>query len=162
DPFRLSIAVPIYNEESVVPELLSRTVAVLNTIPGGPHQLLFVDDGSSDRTLDVLEQAARRDPRVLIISLSRNFGHQAALSAALDHAIGDAVVLMDGDLQDSPESIPTLVQYYRNGYDVAYATRATRKEGWCLRVSYSLFYRIQAMLSETPLPLDAGDFGLMS
>ena len=160
--FRLSVAVPIYNEESVLPELLTRTLAALDAVPGGPHQLLFVDDGSSDQTLNILEESARRDRRIVVLSLSRNFGHQAALSAALDHAVGDAVVLMDGDLQDSPESIPMFVEHYRNGYDVAYATRATREEGWLLRVSYSLFYRIQAMLSETPLPLDAGDFGLMS
>jgi glycosyltransferase involved in cell wall biosynthesis len=162
DLFRLSIAIPIYNEESVLPELLRRTLTVLDTIRGGPHQVLFVNDGSSDHTLNILEESARRDHRILVLSLSRNFGHQAALSAALDHAVGDAVVLMDGDLQDSPESIPTFVEHYRGGYDVAYATRANRGEGWLLRMTYSLFYRIQAMLSETPLPLDAGDFGLMS
>jgi polyisoprenyl-phosphate glycosyltransferase len=160
--FRLCVAIPIYNEETVLPELLNRTMAVLNSIPGGPHQLLFVDDGSSDRTLRILEETACGDPRISVVSLSRNFGHQAALTAALDHATGDAVVLMDGDLQDSPESIPMFVRQYQDGFDVAYATRATRQEGWLLRLSYSLFYRIQAMLSETRLPLDAGDFGLMS
>ena len=125
--FCLSIAVPIYNEESTLPELLQRTRAVLDQIPGGPHQLLFVDDGSSDRTMQVLEQAVHADPRIFVISLSRNFGHQAALSAALDRAVGDAVVLMDGDLQDAPEAIPIFVEHYRNGYDVVYATRASRR-----------------------------------
>jgi glycosyltransferase involved in cell wall biosynthesis len=161
-PFCLSIAVPIYNEESTIPELLQRMRAVLDQIPGGPHELLFVDDGSSDRTLQLLEQAAYADPRISVIALSRNFGHQAALSAALDHAVGDAVVLMDGDLQDAPEDIPLLVEHYREGYDVVYATRATRQEGWLIQLNYFLFYRLQAMLSDTPLPLDAGDFGLMS
>jgi len=160
--FRLSIAVPVRNEETVLPELLRRTGAVLDRVAGGPHQLLFVDDGSSDRTLDLLEEAARADPRVMAVSLSRNFGHQAALTAALDYVSGDAVVLMDGDLQDLPEDIPLFVERYQQGYDVAYATRATRKEGWWLRFCYFLFYRLQAMLSETRLPLDAGDFGLMS
>lgn len=160
--FRLSVAVPLHNEESVLPELLRRTRAVLDGIPGGPHQLLFVDDGSSDRTLAILEEAARSDPRVAVISLSRNFGHQAAFTAALDYVAGDAVVLMDGDLQDPPESIPVFVKGFQEGYEVVYATRASRKEGWWLKSCYFLFYRLQAMVSETRLPLDAGDFGLMS
>jgi glycosyltransferase involved in cell wall biosynthesis len=160
--FCLSIAVAIYNEESTLPELLQRTLAVLDRIPGGPHQLLFVDDGSSDRTMQILEQAIHAEPRISVISLSRNFGHQVALSAALDHAVGEAVVLMDGDLQDAPEAIPVFVEHYRNGYDVVYATRATRQESWPVQLSYFLFYRLQAMLSDTRLPLDAGDFGLMS
>ena len=160
--FRLSVAVPVRNEESVIPELLRRTGAVLDGIAGGPHQILIVDDGSSDRTLEILEEAAQADTRLMVISLSRNFGHQAALTAALDYVSGDAVVLMDGDLQDPPESIPLFIERYEHGYDVVYATRAARKEGWWLRSCYFLFYRLQAMLSETRLPLDAGDFGLMS
>ena len=160
--FRLSIAVPIHNEETSLPELLVRIRAVLDGISGGPHEILFVDDGSSDRTLEILEEAFETDQRVAVISLSRNFGHQAALSAALDYVAGDAVILMDGDLQDAPEAIPLFVDYYQKGYDVVYATRATRKESWWLRTCYFIFYRIQAMLSDTRLPLDAGDFGLMS
>ncbi len=160
--FSLSVAVPVYNEESTLPELLLRTRAALDHIPGGPHEILFVNDGSSDHSMQILEKAALADPRVAVISFSRNFGHQAALSAALDYADGDAVVLMDADLQDSPESISTLVNHFHQGYDVVYATRAARKESWWLRVCYKGFYRLQAMLSETRLPLDAGDFGLMS
>jgi len=160
--FCLSVAVPLHNEETVLPELLRRTTAVLDRLPGGPHQMLFVDDGSSDRTLEILEEAARADPRVAVISFSRNFGHQAAFTAALDYVTGDAVVLMDGDLQDPPESIPLFVERFQQGYDVVYATRASRKEGWWLKLCYFLFYRLQSMLSETRLPLDAGDFGLMS
>src|SRR5438093_7917416 len=158
----LSVAVPVHNEETVLPEFLRRTRDVLDKLPGGPHQIVFVDDGSSDRTLEILGQAANADPRIVVISLSRNFGHQAALTAALDHVSGDAVVLMDGDLQDSPEIIPIFLQHYDEGYDVVYATRKRRKEGWWLKLCYFLFYRFQAMLSETRLPLDAGDFGLMS
>jgi len=160
--FRLSIAVPVRNEEAVLPELLRRTCAMLDGIAGGPHQVVFVDDGSSDGTLEILEEASRRDKRVMVVSLSRNFGHQAALTAALDYVSGDAVVLMDGDLQDVPEAIPEFVKRYEEGYDVVYATRAARKEGWYLRLCYFLFYRLQTLLSETRLPLDAGDFGLMS
>lgn len=161
-PLRLSIAIPVHNEESVLPELLRRTRQVLDGLEGGPHHILFVDDGSSDRTLELIEQAAREDPRVAAVSLSRNFGHQAALTAALEYVQGDAVVLMDGDLQDPPEAIPLFLERFREGYDVVYATRASRKESWWLRFCYYLFYRLQAMLSEIRLPLDAGDFGLMS
>ncbi|MGO9303868.1 MAG: glycosyltransferase family 2 protein, partial [Candidatus Korobacteraceae bacterium] len=145
-----------------MPELLRRTGAVLDQIPGGPHEVVFVDDGSSDGTLEILENAARGNPRVMVISLSRNFGHQAALTAALDYVSGDAVVLMDGDLQDIPETITEFVKRYQEGYDVVYATRASRKESWYLRLCYFLFYRLQTLLSDTRLPLDAGDFGLMS
>jgi dolichol-phosphate mannosyltransferase len=160
--FCLSVVVPVFNEASALPELLLRTRAALDLIPGGPHEILLVDDGSSDQSMQILEQAALADPRIAVISLSRNFGHQAALSGALDYAAGDAVVLMDADLQDSPESISTLVGHFHQGYDVVYTTRAARRESWGLRVCYRLFYRLQGILSETRLPLDAGDFGLMS
>ena len=160
--FRLSVAVPIHNEESVLPELLTRVLGVLDKIEGGPHELLFVDDGSMDRTLVLLEEAAQRDSRIMVLSLSRNFGHQAALTAALDHVNGDATVLMDGDLQDEPESIPRFLEKFFEGYDVVYAQRTRRKEAWPLRLSYYIFYRLMARLSDMKLPLDAGDFALMS
>lgn len=163
DPtFRLSVAIPVHNEESALPELLKRTRAVLDCLPGGPHEIVFVDDGSTDGTFAILEQFAQQDARILAISLSRNFGHQAALTAALDHVTGDAAVLMDGDLQDAPEAIPQFVEYYRQGYDVVYAKRVRRKEPWLLRLCYFAFYRLVAGLSEVRLPLDSGDFGLMS
>ena len=161
-PFRLSVAVPIHNEEQNLHELLLRVGRVLNDVPGGPHQILIVDDGSCDRTSDILVEAARGDPRLTVVTLSRNFGHQAALSAALDYVTGDVVVLMDGDLQDAPEAIPNFVSKFEEGYDVVYATRTGRKENWVLRLCYYMFYRFQAMLSNIRLPLDAGDFGLMS
>ena len=160
--FRLSIAIPVHNEESVLPELLRRGRAVLDQIPGGPHEILFVDDGSTDRTFTILEEASRQDSRVRAISLSRNFGHQAALTAALDHVTGDAAVVMDGDLQDVPEAIPQFVERYHQGYDVVYAQRIRRKEPWPLRLCYFVFYRMMARLSDVRLPLDSGDFGLMS
>lgn len=160
--FVLCVAVPIHNEEQSLPELLRRIGSVLDTIPGGPHQIVIVNDGSWDHTPNILEEAARHDPRLTVVSLSRNFGHQAALSAALDNVSGDAVVLMDGDLQDAPEAIPSFIAKFEQGYDVVYATRARRKEGWGMRACYFVFYRLQAMLSDTNLPLDAGDFGLMS
>jgi len=161
-PFRLSLAVPVHNEAAVLPELVRRARAVLDELAGGPHELVIVDDGSQDQTFEFLEEAACQDPRILAISLSRNFGHQAALTAALDYVSGDAVVVMDGDLQDAPETIPQFVERYHDGYDVVYAQRIHRKEPWVLRLCYFGFYRIMTRLSDVQLPLDAGDFGLMS
>jgi dolichol-phosphate mannosyltransferase len=160
--FRVSVAVPIHNEMSVLPELLSRTMGVLDKIPGGPHELLIVDDGSTDDTLRIIEEAAKQDSRIVGISLSRNFGHQAALTAALNHVSGDVTVLMDGDLQDAPEAIPQFIDKYFEGYDVVYAQRVRRKESLPLRISYYVFYRLMARFSDMNLPLDAGDFALMS
>ena len=104
---RVSVAIPVYNEEAVLPELLRRTTAVLDSLPGGPHEIVLADDGSSDRTLELLEKAAETDDRLSVVALSRNFGHQTALTAALDYATGDVTILMDADLQDPPEAIPT-------------------------------------------------------
>jgi len=156
------LAIPVFNEEAVVPELVRRTTAVLTGISGGPHEIVVVDDGSSDRTLELLEHAAEKDPRIVVISLSRNFGHQIALSAALDHVSGDVAVLLDGDLQDPPEAVPTLLDWYEQGYDVVYVRRVNRKEPGWLRACYFIFYRLLAALSSVRLPLDAGDFGLIS
>lgn len=160
--FRLSVAIPVQNEETVLPEVLRRVRGVLDQIAGGPHEIVFVDDGSTDHTFEMLEEAAQKDPRIVVISLSRNFGHQAALTAALDHVTGDAAVVMDGDLQDAPEVIPRFVELYNQGYDVVYARRVRRKEPLALRLCYFVFYRIMAKLSDIPLPSDSGDFGLMS
>jgi glycosyltransferase involved in cell wall biosynthesis len=158
----LSVLVPVRNEESVIPDSLRRVGSVLDGVPGGPHEIVFVDDGSTDRTLEILEEAAALDARIKVIALSRNFGHQAALTAAMDYASGDAVVVIDGDLQDPPEIIPDLVKLFLSGYDVVYAQRKERKEVWWLRLCFFLFYRIMSKLSDIRLPLDAGDFGLMS
>jgi polyisoprenyl-phosphate glycosyltransferase len=161
-PFRLSVAIPLHNEEAGIPELLRRLGAVLDSIPGGPHEIVFVDDGSRDRTLELLHAAAVKDPRLVVVALSRNFGHQPALTAALDYVSGDVVVAMDGDLQDRPEAIPALLAKHREGFDVVYARRVKRKESWPLRLSYFVFYRMLASLADTRLPPDSGDFALMS
>lgn len=158
----VSLAIPVYNEEAVIPELLRRTATALDQIPGGPHEIVLVDDGSSDGTLELLEEAAEKDSRLVVIALSRNFGHQTALAAALDHVSGDVTVMLDGDLQDPPEAIPDLLNYYRLGYDVVYVQRVNRKESWWLRGCYYIFYRLISLLSSIQLPLDAGDFGLVS
>jgi len=160
--FRLSVAIPVHNEETVLPELLQRLRSTLDKLPGGPHEVVFVDDGSTDRSFEMLAAAAQQDPRILALSLSRNFGHQVAITAALDHVTGDATVVMDGDLQDVPEEIPRFVERYGEGFDVVYAKRVRRKEPWPLRLCYYVFYRMMAGLSDSRLPLDSGDFGLMS
>jgi dolichol-phosphate mannosyltransferase len=159
---RISVVIPLYNEQQSLPPLLDELDAVLGGIAGGPHEIVAVDDGSTDATLATLEAAARRDPRIVIVSLSRNFGHQAAICAGLDHASGDLVVVMDGDGQDPPGAIHRLLAQHELGYDVVYAQRVARKEGGLLRAAYYLFYRVVAALSDTPLPLDAGDFALLS
>jgi glycosyltransferase involved in cell wall biosynthesis len=159
---RVSVAIPLYNEEQVLPELLRRVRIVLDQIPGGPHEIVLVDDGSSDRTFEVITEAAAEDPRIAAISLSRNFGHQSAISAALDNVSGDAVIVMDGDLQDSPEIICDFIREYNRGFDVVYAQRIGRKEGCLLRSCYFLFYRLLALFSNLRLPVDAGDFALLS
>jgi dolichol-phosphate mannosyltransferase len=158
----IGVAIAVYNERENLDELVRRLGAVLDDLPGGPHSVLFVDDGSSDGTLDRLRELSAADPRISMLSLSRNFGHQAALTAALDHVDADAVVLMDGDLQDAPEAIPRFLAKYEEGFDVVYAVRVGRKEGPLLRAAYRLFYWMMARLSSTPLPQGSGDFGLLS
>lgn len=161
-PARVSVLIPVHNEEAVLPESLTRVGKVLDSLPGGPHEIVIVDDGSTDRTLEILEDAAAKDSRLKVVSLSRNFGHQAALTAALDYGTGDAVIVIDGDLQDPPEIIPEFVEKFYDGYDVVYAQRKGRKEVWWLRLCFFLFYRLMSRLSDINLPLDAGDCGLMS
>ena len=126
------------------------------------HEVIFVDDGSKDKTLDILKEHARKDPRIKILSFSRNFGHQIAVSAALEHVTGDATVVIDGDLQDPPESIPALVAQWLSGFDVVYAVRESREgETMFKKITAKLYYRILRSLSEVEIPLDTGDFALM-
>jgi len=159
---RVSVAIPLYNEAPNVPELLRRVGAVLSELPGGPHELVLVDDGSSDSTRTLIEEAAASAPGVVAVSLSRNFGHQAALSAGLDYVTGDVVILADGDLQDPPEEIPRFLKAHAQGFDVVYAQRERRKEPMWLRFCYWSYYRLLARMARPTLPLDAGDFSLLS
>lgn len=159
---RISVAIALHNEEAVLPELLQRLGAVLDELPGGPHEIVLVDDGSTDRTFDLIIEAAAADGRVTGVRLSRNFGHQAALTAALETVTGDVVVAMDGDLQDRPEEIPRFVAEYEKGYDVVYARRIRRKESLPYRAAYFVFYRLMRGLSEVDVPVDSGDFALLS
>ena len=159
---KVSIAIPVYNEETIVEELLRRCLAVLDSMPYGPHEIVLVDDGSTDRTWALIQQASAQDGRVIGVTLSRNFGHQAAIGAALDHTSGDFVVVMDGDLQDPPEAIPDLLAEAQKGFDVVYVVRIGRKEGVWLRTCYALFYRLISLLADLKLPMGAGDFAIMS
>ncbi|MFZ1203466.1 MAG: glycosyltransferase family 2 protein [Candidatus Acidiferrales bacterium] len=158
----MSVVIPVLNEETVLPELLRRVRVVLGRLAGGPHEIVIVDDGSTDGTPDILRRESQDDDQLVGVVLSRNFGHQAALSAGLAHASGDAIIAMDGDLQDPPESIPLFIEKFDQGFDVVYARRVQRKEVWWLRLCYYVFYRLITALSGIQLPLDAGDFGLMS
>ena len=151
---RVSFAIPVYNEEELIPELVRRVSKVLDNTPGGPHEVVIVDDGSTDSTLQCLRAAAKEVPYLVVVELSRNFGHQAAISAALEHTTGDAVLVMDGDLQDTPEALPRFLELYRSGYDVVYGRRIARKESLLPRTCYYLFYRLIASMSDITLPLD--------
>jgi dolichol-phosphate mannosyltransferase len=159
---RLSVVVPCYNEEDVLEETHRRLVDVLSGIPGVEFEIIYVDDGSRDRTGGILRALCAGDPRMRILRLSRNFGHQIAVTAGVEHASGDAVVLIDADLQDPPELIATMVRRWREGAAVAYGVRTEREgEGPFKRWTAQGFYRVLNRLSETAIPMDAGDFRLM-
>lgn len=158
----LTVVLPVYNEEALLPELHRRLLATLEPL-GLPWEIIYVDDGSSDRSLEVVTGLARANPRVGVLALSRNFGHQMALTAGLDHARGDGVVLMDSDLQDPPELIPELVARWREGLDVVYAQRRARPgESAFKRATAYLFYRFMRSLASVDIPADTGDFRLLS
>lgn len=156
----LSVVVPLYNESANIAALYRRTTAALEAL-GLDYELLLVDDGSRDETSERIEALRQGDPRVATLHLSRNFGHQPAVSAGLDHARGRAVVVLDGDLQDPPELIGELVRLWREGNEVVYAVRQRRREGWIKRLGYHAFYRILGAISDLDIPLDSGDFCLM-
>ena len=159
---RLCVVIPCFNEEAVLAQCHARVSAILDTLPGA-HSVLYVDDGSRDGTVGILRELAARDARVGVLRLSRNFGKEIALSAGLDHAEGDAVVVMDADLQDTPELIPVLLAQFEQGYDVVYGVRRSRAgESWLKRATAKLFYRVIGRLSRTPVPADTGDFRLLS
>src|SRR5262245_11193152 len=156
----ISVVVPLHDEQENLAELHRRLTAVLEGL-GVAYEILLVDDGSRDATPRMIGRLQESDPTVCALHLSRNFGHQAAVSAGLDYARGRAIVVMDGDLQDPPELIPRFVELWRGGDDVVYAVRRRRNEGVLKRLGYFTFYRLMKAVSEIDVPLDSGDFCLM-
>jgi glycosyltransferase involved in cell wall biosynthesis len=158
----LSVIVPCYNEEPVLRETHERLTRVLGGMTELEFEIIFVDDGSSDQTYQLLTQLQENDRHVRVVRLSRNFGHQIAVTAGIEQAAGAAVVLIDADLQDPPEVIPQMVQLWREGYHVAYGSRVARAGESKFKVwTAKAFYRLINRLSETQIPLDTGDFRLM-
>ena len=158
----LSVVVPVYNEQESVPELYRRLTAALSGVVKS-FEVVLVDDGSNDRSWEIIRELAARDGRVKGLSFSRNFGHQTAFTAGLDHADGDAVVIMDADLQDPPELLPELLARWREGYDVVYAVRARRHGETAFKLfTAAAFYRLLRRITRVDIPVDTGDFRLMS
>ena len=156
-----SVVIPVYNEEAVIQETCCRLTKVMETVDA-PYELLFVNDGSRDRTGEIITALAEADERIKLLDFSRNFGHQIAITAGMDYARGDAIVIIDGDLQDPPELIPQLIAKWREGYEVVYAKRSQRKgETLFKKWTAALFYRLLGALAEISIPLDTGDFRLI-
>jgi len=159
--FRLSIVVPMFNEAEVLEAFFSR-VAPIAAGQTGDYEIICVDDGSRDATLAMLSEYHAKNPNIKVVSFSRNFGKEAALTAGLDSASGDAIIPIDADLQDPPELIPELVAKWREGYDMVLAVRESRDSDSALkRMTANLFYKMAGRLSNTPIPPNAGDFRLM-
>jgi dolichol-phosphate mannosyltransferase len=155
-----SIVIPLFNEEDNIPELYRRLTKVMSGL-GEPYELIFINDGSRDQSLELLKNLCNLDSNVRVINLTRNFGHQRAISAGLEYTRGQAVIVMDGDLQDPPEVIPDFINKWREDFQVVYAIREKRKEHFLKRFLYHMFYLIINTISRTDMPLDAGDFCLM-
>ena len=158
----LSVVVPAYNEAPVLRAFIARTSRALDAT-GLPWEIVFADDGSTDATAEMIRVMHDTDPRIALVSLSRNFGKEIAMTAGLDHARGQAVVVIDADLQDPPELIGEFVRRWREGYDVVYARRTEREgETTLKRATAHLFYRLMNRVADRPIPADVGDFRLMS
>lgn len=156
----ISIVIPIFNEEENLQNLYNRLTAAAPSW-GEDYEIVLVDDGSRDSSLTMMRVMAEKDARVRVVKLSRNFGHQPAISAGIKTAKGDAIVIMDGDLQDPPEELHRFLDKWREGYEVVYAVRTKRKEGFFKKIAYSTFYRLLAWISDIEIPLDSGDFCVM-
>ena len=156
-----SIIAPIYNESETLPELYSRTKKVMDSI-GEEWELLLVDDGSTDGSTDIIKDLASKDKHIRKVIFARNFGHQIAVTAGLDYSRGDAVIIIDADLQDPPEVIPSLIEKWKEGYEVVYATRISREgETWFKLFTASLFYKLIYKITDVDIPPDTGDFRLL-
>jgi len=156
----ISIVLPVFNECTIIRRLTKRICDVMTTTAYS-FEIVFVNDGSTDRSAAVLDDVAQSTPAISAVHLSRNFGHQAAVHAGLSHASGDAVVVMDSDLQDNPEAIPEFLEEWQRGFDVVYAERFNRKEAAWKRLLFFSFYRVLNAIADTTIPQDAGNFGLL-
>ncbi len=159
---KISIIVPAYNEEESIPYLEKRLVALMNNMKNYEFEVLFVNDGSKDKTLELIKNLRERDERFCYVNFSRNFGKEIAMIAGLDYATGDAVILIDADLQDPPELIPELVKYWEQGYDDVYAKRKSRKgETFLKKFTSKMYYKVLQSLTNVEIQKDTGDFRLL-
>ncbi|MFD1957187.1 glycosyltransferase family 2 protein [Paenibacillus thailandensis] len=158
---KYSIIVPMYNEEEVIAHTCERLLQVMDG-QGEPYELIFINDGSRDRSADIIREIGSADPRVKLIDFSRNFGHQLAITAGMDYASGDAIIIIDADLQDPPEVMLAMIAKWKEGYDVVYGKRLQRKgETWFKKTTASLFYRLLRSMTNVDIPVDTGDFRLI-
>jgi len=159
---KVSLLIPAYNEEDTIPLLYDELNKVLETIPGYEFEILFVNDGSSDNTLNILRNMQQRDTRINYISFSRNFGKETAMAAGFDYVTGDAAVILDADLQDPPELIGEMIKYWEDGYDDVYAKRRSREgETWLKKITSAAFYKLLQKMTKIPIQEDTGDFRLL-
>lgn len=159
---KISIIVPAYNEEESLPMLFSRVTALIDSIPDYKFEVLFVDDGSKDKTLELIKGQRRKDNRYSYVTFARNFGKETAMIAGLDYAVGDAVIFIDADLQDPPEVIPELIHWWEQGYDDVYAKRNSRRgETWLKKWTSTMYYKVLQSLTSVEIQKDTGDFRLL-
>jgi len=161
DNLTYSFVIPIYNEEKTIPELFRRTSEISLKLDGA-MEVILIDDGSRDKSYGLMLELSNQDPRFKVIHFARNFGHQIAITAGMDFARGDAIIIMDADLQDPPEVVLQMIDQWKEGYEVVYAIRKAREgESWFKKITASLFYRILKSLTEVDIPVDVGDFRLV-
>ena len=159
---KISIVIPAYNEEESLPFLYERLNKLMSEINNYEFEVLFLNDGSKDKTLDIIKELRRKDDRICYVNFSRNFGKEIAMLAGLDYAKGDAVIFMDADLQDPPELIPELIKYWEEGYDDVYAKRSSRKgETWLKKFTSKMYYKVLQSLTKVEIQKDTGDFRLL-
>lgn len=159
---KISIIVPAYNEEESLPMLFERVTALIDSIPDYEFEVLFVDDGSKDKTLELIKEQRRKDNRYSYVTFARNFGKETAMIAGLDYAVGDAVIFIDADLQDPPEVIPELIHWWEQGYDDVYAKRNSRRgETWLKKWTSTMYYKVLQSLTSVEIQKDTGDFRLL-
>lgn len=159
---KISIIIPAYNEEESLPFLYERLNKLMNEINNYEFEVLFINDGSKDKTIELIKEMRNKDERICYVDFSRNFGKEIAMLAGLDYAKGDAVIFMDADLQDPPELIPELIKYWEEGYDDVYAKRKSREgETWLKKFTSKMYYKVLQSLTRVPIQKDTGDFRLL-